>query len=137
MVIFAVSEVSAYSGYNYSKGCYEDGGNCITYLRSIDEVVIMDEIFRRARRRARIRGSGTISSRDVRRYKATPIYDFRNRDIAQVINIEYVKDDQLSVIVFNKDTVFPENFNPYSEMSCNQLNNTGDILCFYRKATED
>ena len=112
MVIFAVSEVSAYSGYNYSKGCYEDNGNCITYLRS-------------------------ISSRDVRRYKATSIYDFRNRDIAQVINIEYVKDDQLSVIVFNKDTVFPENFNPYSEMSCNQLNNTGDILCFYHKATED
>ena len=99
MAIFVISKVSAYSEYNES--CHTDmEGNCITYLRSIDEVVIMDELFREGRNRIR-GGRGTLSSRDVKRYETARIYDFRNRDIAQVINIEYLENDRLPVILFN------------------------------------
>ncbi len=105
MTIFTVSKVSAYSGYNYSEQHYEG-----------------------------IWGGPPTSSpfliNDVRRYKTTSVYDFRGRNLTEVMNIKHIKNDQTSVILFNNLTVFPEGFDPYSGMSCNQSGNN-EILCFY------
>ena len=102
MAIFAVSEVSAYEVFIEGGGGISGGGY------------------------------GRFPLTDVKRYETARIYDFRNRDIAQVINIEYLENDRLPVILFNDVTVFPEGFNPYSDMFCNQLSNS-DTLCFYPK----
>ena len=120
MATFVVLKVSAYSGNNGS--CYKVDGACVTHKVGYEAMV----------------GDGGSRSRtylranDVERYKTTNIYDFRGRHVAIVNNIQDVRNDSMPVILFNTSTVFPEDFNPYSDMFCNQLSND-ETLCFYPK----
>ena len=135
MTIFAVSEVFAYPGYNYSKGCPTDTNNiCITsstYNVESYEVMIGGGGGGGVGTRARTRT--VLSGNNVRRYQTGRIYDFRNRDITRVINIEEVENSLVPIILFNESTVFPAGFSPYSNMLCNQLSNS-ETLCFYPKS---
>ena len=62
------------------------------------------------------------------------IHDFRGRNLSDSDEMqEDIETSQLPIVLFDSNTVFPEDFNPFSDMFCNQLNNS-EILCFYPKA---
>ena len=116
---FVVLEVSAYSGN--SGRCDADGDCLISPSSTHNEYKYRSGLYK-----------DPVYESYLVRYKTANVYDFRGRDISMATNIQDVRNDSMPVILFNSSTVFPEDFNPYSDMFCHQLSDD-EILCFYPK----